>query len=307
MQNNATHPHFDLSLKDGDLLYQQLLPAEGTRGRLTMYQNSISSLPLPPALWNAFQRACSEEASSQQLGEIIKDDPVLSASILRFANSAGIVHTPINDVGRGISRLGNSMVRSVVAKHAFSASSSSTGKVYDIPMLWKHGMAVSALAEIVADHIPGCNRNEAGTIGLFHDVGRLGYNLVNEFMQPAELDPAKGYLVYELERSGCTHIDMGLLLAEHWQLPEKICKGIRYHHHPAYVEAEAIPSEIRAEVLAVYLADLLAIRLGVAGGNPGTIPPHASFADMLPNTTLTDLANDRKVGSELALVQAMEF
>ncbi|RLL56016.1 HDOD domain-containing protein [Mariprofundus sp. EBB-1] len=290
-----------------DTMYEQLIPAEGSAARLTMYKKSISSLPLPSALWNAFQRACDDGSSSSKLAEIIKEDPVLSASILRSANAVGLLHAPINDIARAISRIGHSMVRSVVASHSFSSSKTSEGKIYSIPALWRHGIAVSSLAEIIADHIPGCNRSEAGTMGLFHDIGNMGFNLITEYIQPAERDLAKGHLVYECERFGCTHIDMGLLLASHWQLPEKICQGIEYHHHPAYSDATSIPSEIRAEVLAVYLADLLAIKLDCVGGNPGIILPHASFASMLPDTTLADLANDKKVRSEIALIQAIEF
>jgi HD-like signal output (HDOD) protein len=302
------HPQFEINLNACTTPYEQLLPAEGSPGRLTLYQKSISSLPLPPALWNAFQRACREEASSQQLGEIIKADPVLSASILRAANTAGIMmRAPVNDVGRAIARLGHSMVRSVVARHSFSSSSTSSGKEYDLQMLWKHGMAVSALAAVIARHIPDCNADEAGTLGLFHDVGRMGFNLITEFMQPAELDICKGHLVYEYGRFGCTHIDMGKILAHHWQLPEKIIQGIHYHHHPAYTDASAIPAEIRAEVLAVYLADMLAIRADCSGGNPGIILPHESFAPMLAKITLAEIANDKRIHAELALVQIVEF
>jgi len=303
----AGDPKFELDVDASAVVYSQLLPAQASAGRLTVYQKSISSLPLPPALWNAFQRACREEASSQQLGEIIKSDAVLSASILRAANTAGILmRAPVNDVGRAIARLGHSMVRSVVARHSFS-SSTSTGKEYDFQMLWKHGMAVSALAAVIARHIPGCDSEEAGTLGLFHDVGRMGFNLITEFVQPAELEVGNGYLVYECNRFGCTHIEMGELLAQHWQLPEQIIQGIRYHHHPAYTDASAIPAEIRAEVLAVYLADLLAIRADCGGGNPGVIVPHASFAAMLPDITLAELANDKRVQAELAVIQTVEF
>jgi len=302
------HPQFEINLNACTTAYEQLLPAEGKSGRLALYQKNISSLPLPPALWNAFQRACREEASCQQLGKIIKADPVLSASILCAANTAGIfMRTQVNDVGRAIARLGHSMVRSVVARHSFSSPRTNSGKEYDFQMLWKHGMAVSALATVIARHIPDCDADEAGTLGLFHDVGRMGFNLITEFMQPAELDCGKGHLVYEYERFGCTHIDMGKLLAQHWQLPEKIIQGIHYHHHPAYAEASAIPSDVRSEVLAVYLADLLAIRADCAGGNPGMILPHASFASMLPKTTLAEIANDKRVHAELTLIQTVEF
>lgn len=299
---------FAIDLNAGEVIYQQAAPPAGDTHRLSLYQKSIHSLPVPPALWNAFQQACNRGASGQQLAEIIKEDPVLSAAILRSANSAMFgLRTPINDVGRAISHLGFSLVRSIVASHAFSSKHASTGKVYNIQELWKHGMAVSVLAEIIAHYIPGCDAEEAGTLGLFHDIGKISFNMVTEYMRPANLDPEKGFLVYEHERFGCTHIDMGEALARHWELPDKIRQGIKYHHHPAYAEAESIPAEIRAEVLAVYLADLISITLGLAGGCHGYIPPHKSFASMLPNTTLNDILNEKHVRNEMARIEGIEF
>jgi len=283
-----------------------LQPAEGSSARLTLYERSISALPLPPVLWSAFQRACQEGASNHQLGDIIKGDPVLSAAILRTANTAGLVLVEINDIAHAISRLGHSMVRSVVARHAF-ASPCSNHSVYDPKLLWRHGMAVSALAEVVAAYIPACNADEASTLGLFHDVGRMGFNLITEFKQPAELDAAQGHLVYEYDQFACTHIDLGMLLADHWQLPEKIKQGIVYHHHPAYAEADAVPTEVRAEVLAVYIADMIAVQAGCAAGDSAVVLPHASFTALFPDSSLQEICNAKKVRRELAMIQAMEF
>lgn len=297
---------FDIELSEGCMRYAQILPVQSSSGRLTSYQNSIRSLPLPPAMWNAFQRAVSEEASNQQLAEIIKEDPVLAAAILRSVNSAGFgLRMPINDIARAISHLGHTLVRSIVARHAFS-SKVTTGRAYDIPMLWRHGMAVSSIAEIVADHIHGCDRSEAGTLGLFHDIGRIAFNLFSEFMVPTELDLQQGHLVYEQQRFGCTHIELGLLLARQWQLPEKIVQGISWHHHPAHSEAETIPNELRPQVLAVYLADLLAIHFGLGGGDPGVIAPHPSFAPMM-KTTLQQIADDSRIQTELTRIRGIEF
>jgi len=307
MHTKAENP-FVIEAVCPDLILEQLQPAAAPDSRLSLYQKSIHSLPMPPALWDAFQRACSKGASSHQLGEIIKDDPVLSAAILGSANSAIFgLRTPINNIDRAISHLGSSMVRSIVARQAFSSAFQTGGKVYNIHSLWKHGMAVSALAEIIAPHIPGCQQEDAGTLGLFHDVGRMAFNLITEYIRPAELNAANGHLVYEHARFGCTHIDMGIILAKHWQLPEKIIQGIQYHHYPAHADVESIPEGVRAEVLAVFLADTLAIQLGFAGGHTGIATPHASFAAMLPETTLSEIMNDKKVGAELARIQAIEF
>jgi len=299
---------FNIELVENEEFSNLLLPEAGSPSRMTMYYNAIRNLPLPPALWDAFQRACKKEESSRKLASIIKDDPVLSAAILRTANAPGLgVRVEIIDVARAVSHLGMSLVRTIVSRHSFSAGLMKSGKVYDIQKLWKHGMAVSVLAEMIAEFIPGCHAEDASTLGLFHDIGKMSLNLFPEFTQPAKFETSKGHLVYEYERFSCTHIDLGVLLAKHWQLPEKIIQGISYHHHPAYAEAHMIPDDIRAEVFAVYLADLLAIHMGFDTGDSGMVLPHESFASMLQGTTLMEIMDSKKVSDEMKRIENIEF
>ncbi len=303
-----THSHFFLPQTERNTQFHQLKPAFGTASRLTMYEKSIKSLPQPPALWQAFQKACDKDASSKQLGNIIKDDPVLSAAILRIANAPGLgVRITITDVGRAIAHLGTSMVRTIVSRHSFSGAFAASGKVYNVTKLWKHGMAVSAFAEIIAEEIPHCNPDLANTLGLFHDIGKMSLNLFTQYQQPATLDVEEGHLVFEHKRFACTHIDLGVLLAKHWELPEAIVQGVTYHHHPAYAEPENIPESIRAEVFAVYLADMMAIQLGFDTGETGIALPHPSFAALLPNTTLQALLDKPRVQNEVKRIEQVEF
>jgi len=304
----SNHSPFDIVLHENESFHDLLLPEAASGSRMAIYHNAIRNLPLPPALWNNFQRACNKDASSQKLANIIKDDPVLSAAILRIANAPGLgVRIEITDVARAVSHLGMSLVRTIVSRHSFSMHLAQSGKVYNIQKLWKHGMAVSALAEMIADFIPDCDAEEAGTLGLFHDIGKMSLNLFPEFSQPAKLEANKGHLMYEYERFSCTHIDLGVLLAKHWELPDKITQGIAYHHHPAYAEADSIPSEIRTEVFAVYLADLLAIHMGFDTGDSVMVLPHESFACMLQGTTLMEIMDSKKVCDEIKRIENIEF
>lgn len=308
-QRTFTHANSRFALPDANKPYfQALTPSHGTASRLAMYEKSIQSLPQPPALWQTFQQACDRGASSQKLGDIIKDDPVLAAAILRIANAPGLgVRVAITDISRAIAHLGTSLVRSIVSRHSFSSTLNTSGKVYDLHKLWKHGMAVSALAEIVAEYIPSCNPDTASTLGLFHDIGKMSLNLFTQYQQPATLDMESGHLVFEYKRFACTHIDLGILLAKHWQLPESITQGITYHHHPAYAESSDIPESIRAEVFAVYLADILAIHLGFDTGDTAISTPHQSFEKMLPNTTLADISSLPSVQQEIERIEQVEF
>jgi len=167
-------------------------------------------------------------------------------------------------------------------------------------------MAVSALSTVTARYIPGCDAGIASTLGLLHDIGRIGLNSICQtpFHYPPE--PDEGFLAYEKEHFGCTHVDAGVLLAKHWKLPETLQQGIRFHHQPGLGDIESVPKEIRKEVLAVYLADFLAIHFGFAGGNKLLVEPHPSFAALL-KTCLNKVAHDKAVSKELWRIKTIEF
>jgi len=299
--------NIDLSTRSG-FESEQVLSVQSDFNRIKMYQEAVDKLPMPPVLWDEFQRATKSGASNKKISAIITSDPILSAAILKTVNSPAFgLTTPIVDLGRAISHLGSNMVRSIVAKHCFSTVFPQKSRAYNIEALWKHGMAVSALAEIVGAHIPKCNREEAATIGLFHDIGRMGFNFFKGDHMPATFDYDKGYLHLESIRFGCTHIEMGEIFANHLKLPEKVKLGIKYHHHPGGSEVDAVPESIRPEVFAVYLADLLAKHLEFHGGNASKTLPHDSYAGMLPKTTLYDIMHEKAVSKELWRVNCVDF
>ena len=305
--SSANHP-FRIDLSATEFTHGALAPACGSSSRIATYKKTIHDLPLPPALWQEYQQACSREASNQEIAGIIKSDPVLAGAILGSVNSAGFaLRMPINDIGRAISHLGQSMTRSIVAKHAFSTALPLRGKVSDIKMIWKDAMLVSSMAEIVAAYIPGCNAEEAATAGLFHDIGKLGFELVTEYRQPATFDPQQGLLCYELQSFGCTHVDFGTLLAEHWKLPEKTRRIVAHHHHPAFCKAKDLDADIRTEVLAVYLADVIGVFLGFENQNSTIVLPDASYASLINTTSLDEIVSDAKIAREVERINNMEF
>ncbi len=303
------HNPFNIDLTTRSGIESSLVtPPFSDLNKIKSYQEAVDKLPMPPVLWNEFQRATARGASNRKIASIVQHDPVIAAALLKAANSPGFgLQKPIINIGRAISHLGYTMVRSVIAKNSFSQSFRRQGKAYNMEQLWKHGMAVSALAEIVGAHIPGCNREDAATIGLFHDIGRMGFSSLADEQMPAQLDHERGYLSYEVIRFGCTHVELGEIFAMHWQLPEKVRQGIKYHHYPAYESADKVPDSVRPEVLAVYLADLLSIHLEFPGGNPSKVLPNDSYRGMLPNTTLYEIMHEQGVSKELWRVNTMEL
>jgi len=306
------HQPFDLPLDEGDGVPAPcIVPEPAKASDLESLHSSLATMPKPSWVWHEIQAAIANRASLREIGHIIAKDTALAGEIIRVANAPafGLIK-PIVNVERAVSHLGTNMVRSISTRQCLSTSLFKGASFFEQKQLWCHSMAVSALAEIIARHVPQCNAAEAATLGLLHDMGRILLNHVIKASQaqaPTAQLESHGFLHWETGMAGCTHIEAGIMLAKAWELPEPLIQAIRHHHDPAFSEPENVPQGVRNEVFAVYLADLIAIHLKFPGGNPCKTLPLASWAPMLSATSLNRLANSEKVSKALWMVFATDF
>ena len=309
--HDAGHPVFDLDTGGGHG-FAAAMPEPPLAGEafIAGLQQQIAAMPRPSWVWHDLQDAFAAQASMGEIGKLIRQDTALAAEILRVANAPAFgLLSPIHDVERAVAHLGGNLVRSTVTRHCLSGALHHADGFFAQQELWRHAMAVSALAEIIAAYVPNCDAREAATLGLLHDMGRM---LLNHVMPHGVAAPArtllqpKGFLHWEAMMAGCTHIEAGVLLAVSWSLPEKLVQGIRFHHHPAHSDPDAVPEEVQGEVLAVYLADLLSIHMKFSGGNPCKCLPHPSWAAGLRGS-LEEIAAGEAVSKALWRVYATDF
>jgi len=131
-------------------------------------------------------------------------------------------------------------------------------------------MGVGVAAKIVAaEAFPKAVNlsDEFFICGLLHDLGKiiLGEYAQDKFEKSLRLSNEKSIPLYEAEQeiTGCTHADVGGVLAKRWNLSGGIITAIGNHHSPAGV------SEEHAKYAAVtHLADILtrAKAIGNGGG-----------------------------------------
>jgi len=281
------------------------IPAE--EATLEAFREHIQDVQALPAIWSEIQESLDSGDSVRFVANIIRKDQGLATVVLKAVNSKDFDNDKeINDINRAIVLLGFQALRGIVINYCTGDFSHRWRTPFNIQLMWKHSMAVSTLSVIVAKHIRGCDVGLASTLGLLHDIGRLGLNSIcqERFRYPP--DPEEGFLSFEREHFGCTHVEAGILLAKHWKLPSAVHQGIRFHHHPGYGDIDSIPDDIRSEVLAVYLADFLAIHFGFNGGNKLLVKPHDSFASML-KAPLNKIAHVKAVSKELWRIHAIDF
>lgn len=268
------------------------------------YQEHLDKIPALPLVWPTLLRAIENDEPARKIAQLIKNEPTLAVKVLRHANALSA--KDINDLGQAIVLLGYNAVQGIVTRYCLGSLNATFKTPYQSKVLWKHAIATSALASICAKYIPGCNMGIASTLGLLHDLGRIGINVTLEKRQHIKADPALGYLHFERETFGITHTEAGLLLAKHWRLPAAIQEGILFHHHPGFAEPNVIPEHIQKEVLAVYLADLLAIHFKLGGGHALVTLPQPAYA-LYMNASIQKIAADPGVNKELWRVKAINF
>ncbi len=226
--------------------------------------------PLPTSSTRLAALVCSGTPELGQVVEIVQFDQALTASLLRSANSSwSASRSEIKTVRDAVIRLGASPVLALtlglnVRRHlgdALPAYGLSEGE------LWRHSVAASLAAELLAPRSPRRPPPETATAALLHDVGKL---VMSRFLDRSLLEElqecqARGATRIDAEAAvlGIDHAELGGLIARSWALPDTLVRGIRDHGRPR-------PGS-DALVHAVYLADVLAKAVG-AGPDDNSDP-----------------------------------
>jgi len=305
MQAESKDDYFQFDIEAGHAVLSDTRPTPLANAELKMlYMKSLDDIPALPTVWPDLMRAIEHGDAAKKVASLIMNEPTLAVEVLRYANM--VSPKDMSDLGQAIVLLGYNSVRGIVTRHCFTKMKTKDKSPYKSADLWRHAIATSALATITAKYIPGCDSGVAGTLGLLHDLGRIAISVSFENKPKVNADVSSGNLHFERENFGINHLEAGVLLAKHWHLPPAIQQGILYHHHPAFSPPEKIPETIRKEVLAVYLADLLAIHFELDGGHHMISSPQANYAHLM-SASLEDIASDPQVSKELWRVRAINF
>jgi putative nucleotidyltransferase with HDIG domain len=180
--------------------------------------------PLPASATKLVSLINSGEADVDEITKIISLDPAMTVRLLRAANSAFAGSAlVISTISEAISRLGTQRILSLaVASHARSMlRTEMTAYGLNEGDLWRHSVIPPA----------------SYTAALLHDIGKLVMArfltedillLLEQARDEGNLPPLEA----EARVLQVHHGELGGLIAQHWELPENIVKGITFHHNP---------------------------------------------------------------------------
>ena len=256
--------------------------------------DAIEDLPTVPHTMQAVLSGLdSMSASAEKLQEIIKEDPVLTAKMMKVANSpvySGGVE--ISSLSRAIVTIGFDEVRNIVVGLSLSGMfCDDLGfEEFDAVDIWLHSIGVATCAKMIAEQVEGLEPEELFTVGMLHDLGRLLFCLYF----PDELRDVLGNVngdksLSEAEAEyGLAHSEIGAYLAHRWNLGPFIMNSIRFHHDPRKAGDYSLSAS------AVYLADAITMQLKFGWEGVGPAPKI-----MVPQVLGLEAAQVKKIAKTL--------
>lgn len=199
-----------------------------------------------------------------ELSKNITTDPLLTAKILKMANSSYFgVAQKIDSIGHALMILGLQNVKNIVYREGlrgmFDAGAGHNKAA--VAYLWRHSNLVCICAQHFHDLFFGLNRGTLFTLGIVHDIGKL--ILMDKFYMSGKatgLDeeyPIDVVIGDEDRFFKINHAVIGGCTLGHWNFSELMIQSVLMHHAPSFIAHDQMQlnPETGKYVLALFLAD----------------------------------------------------
>ncbi|MDQ6989556.1 MAG: protein kinase [Mariprofundaceae bacterium] len=227
-------------------------------------KTAIASIPPLPETWHRLQQVFADpESAASDLAKVISGDAVLVAHVLKMCNSAAYLPAggkATENVAIALTRLGMDSAQDVLSQAVLPEFSPGSKSSLAVRRIWFHGQAMAMFSRIFTEYSQTVDRQSANLFGLLHDIGKL----VILHIEPEEklavlkknIRGGQPSLLAEWGVLGYTHIDAGMMLALHWQLPRSLHRFIYYHHFPCWHPAESWPPDMQPPIMLAHMAHL---------------------------------------------------
>jgi putative nucleotidyltransferase with HDIG domain len=208
-------------------------------GRLASQMESIILarlvLPaLPAAALKCIRLLKDPDISLKSAAAVIEQDPVLTAGLIRLANSAAFAaREPVKSVLSSVTKISVAKLKTFL----FEASANQLFESRDERIarscraVWEHSVAVAMLAKDVVAFANAGDPDDAYLGGLLHDVGKpVVASLLLQAERAATQQKARAAWI-DSERwarvIASVHRTVGIAIARKWELPETVTKCVQ--------------------------------------------------------------------------------
>ena len=218
---------------------------------------SINSLPQFPENVMFVQKLISDPASDMPIiARQISMDPALTADLLKMVNSAQyMLSKKVDSISEAVKMIGITGIKNLL--YSYGTQKVLGDDTADKKKLWEHSYRTAFYAYNLVKNF----KNDPTLLddvyvgGILHDMGKIIFSNVH----PDLLTKIRGFCTdknlpastFEDLSAGMNHAEIGALIAEKWNFPDRLIAAIRFHHDP-----EIAPEEYRTLIDTVYLANM---------------------------------------------------
>ena len=269
--------------------------------------------PLPVSVQKIVEMTMGNDIGAKELAEVALTDPVLSSKVLTLVNSSYYaLNRRIDDMRVAIVLIGFNTLQNIALQGRFLDvfENDDDEGLYNRDRLWVHSYLVSVCAESL---LGGDNPKRQGmlaTMGILHDIGKYALYMMDKMIREKGIGAARPeaesdmpFLKREEQYFGVNHSIVGGMLANQWNLSERICSVLEYHHHPSFYPLESLPEQYRENIAAISMSDMVVNRF--TGEDMGLCDLSGEYYDQLGlNPPLERVLSDNVVKR---LSKAREF
>lgn len=235
---------------------------------------------IPKVIQTLIEKFNDPNSNTDEISKKIQMDQVLSAKIMRLANSARYgAGRKIASIDSAVVMLGiDSLKTLVVASGVTGAFKNIDG--FDMKQFWRDSFMIASISKLIAKHTKA-DAETAFTCGMMHNIGELLIHIAHP-EQSVKIDKlvAAGANRTNLQENQFSYdfTEVGAELARHWNFPDDIVKALRqqvspndFEDYSAYASIvyianylnEALKEDTEAETVLTEFPSTIAKPLGI--------------------------------------------
>ncbi|MCL2802014.1 MAG: HDOD domain-containing protein [Treponema sp.] len=219
--------------------------------------DSINSLPQFPENVLHVQKLINDPTSDMPtIARQISMDPALTADLLKIVNSAQyMLSKKVDNISEAVKMIGIKGIKNLL--YSYGTQKVLGDDTVDKKKLWEHSYRTAFYAYNLVKNFKNDNNllDDVYVGGILHDMGKIIFSNVHGDL----LNKIKGFCsdknvpssTFEDLSAGLNHAELGALIAEKWNFPERLVSAIRYHHDP-----DSATEDCKDLVDTVYLANM---------------------------------------------------
>jgi len=220
--------------------------------------------PVPQVIHQLMDLVDDPEVPVSEITELILYEPLVTANLLKLANSAAFgFKKKIDSVHDAVVLLGLKRVVEMVLLNSVTKPLKSAHRGYGLEegQLWKQSVSCALMASAIAETIAAPEKHIVFTAALLKDIGVLVLDRhmgdAMAMIRTAMADGSLNLVAAERQVLGLDHAHLGGRIAEKWNFSETLAGTIQNHH----LTEEAI--DISKQTAIVYMADSMCSMSGL--------------------------------------------